>query len=168
MRASYTLLAALGLLVLACTPALGQQQCMLTAAQIRKIDLKPAAKACQVRRRRRRRRQLPLPLAEQLPPLHGPMPPPCALASRLQSSDAATLCDACVCSIAESVLAAIGDVEVDASAIQAMPQADIQAAIMACAPALLPKFASAGIGLGSLMRLQSCKALPPCLADLAR
>lgn len=40
-----------------------------------------------------------------------------------------------------------------------------QAAIMACAPALLPKFTAAGISLGSLMRLQNCKALPPCLAQ---
>ena len=36
---------------------------------------------------------------------------------------------------------------------------------MACAPALLPKFTAAGISLGSLMRLQNCKALPPCLAQ---
>lgn len=39
---------------------------------------------------------------------------------------------------------------------------------MACAPALLPKFSQAGISLGNLLRLQNCKALPPCLAALTQ
>lgn len=120
------LLAAVGLLVLlaAAPGAWGQQKCMLTSAQISKLDFKAAAPQCKVGGHFRLCTRRLLEGAQQLlrvvaihqnhvgaiaflfPPLS--LPPIPLL--RFQQGSQAQLCTGCVCALADAVVAVTGPV----------------------------------------------------------